>query len=227
MVGAAVLHANETGLNGEIVLGLLRSYIEPYLSPESEKLGEDRAKKIGQRSRIVDEARVPMYPRFLWITARFNYVTGHDVACILLCCAALEAALKEFLDEYLQGRLDQDLGPRVTYWNTLREPSRACSKIHAIREGKGNHRTNTSNRLNSGEPHLCRIALARQRQEKELRSQSVAGGSSFSRSRLSFLCLSLASNQLNRPSKPPAKPRDAASRPTVRTRSEVCLCVGL
>jgi hypothetical protein len=35
-----------------------------------------------------------MYPRILWLDARLSYVLGNDVACILLCSAALEAALK-------------------------------------------------------------------------------------------------------------------------------------
>jgi uncharacterized membrane protein YheB (UPF0754 family) len=76
-----------------------------YPKDDAKKEGEERAKRLGSGRRIVDEAYVPMYPRFLWLGARLNFVLGQDVACILLCSAALEAALKDFLSKYFRRML--------------------------------------------------------------------------------------------------------------------------
>jgi hypothetical protein len=49
-----------------------------------------------------------MYPRILWLDARLNYVLGNDVASILLCSAALEAALKGSLAKRYREELHVD-----------------------------------------------------------------------------------------------------------------------
>lgn len=83
-------------------------YVGRYLEGILKAEGEARANQLGSRSRIVDEAYVPEYPRFLWIGARLDFVLMNDVACIITCAATIEASLKDFLGTYFRRKLKID-----------------------------------------------------------------------------------------------------------------------
>lgn len=80
-------------------------HIGKYLKYVLKEEGERRANILGSRFRFLDESHVPMYPRALWQDARLNFVLMQDVACIIMCSAALEAALKDYLGEYFRRKL--------------------------------------------------------------------------------------------------------------------------
>lgn len=83
-------------------------YMGRYLEGVLRTEGETRANQLGSRSRIVDEAFVPQYPRWLWLGARLDFVLNNDVACIITCAAAIEASLKDFLGTYFRRKLQID-----------------------------------------------------------------------------------------------------------------------
>jgi hypothetical protein len=83
-------------------------YLGRYLDGVLKEEGETRANQLGLRNRIVDEAYVPQYPRFLWTGARLDFVLMNDVACIITCAATIEASLKDFLGTYFRRKLKMD-----------------------------------------------------------------------------------------------------------------------
>jgi hypothetical protein len=106
-------------------------YVDRYLESNVRRNLEERSEKLGPRHRIVDETYIPMYPRFLWLTARFNYVYAKDVGCILLCSAALEAGLKEILDEYFTQKLKLDFGQALDEME-IRTLIAACETLKLV-----------------------------------------------------------------------------------------------
>jgi hypothetical protein len=111
----------------------MQEYVGRYLEKGPKEEGEKRADRLGSRMRIVDEGFVPMYPRFLWLEARFNFVFQQDVACILLCSAAVEAALKAFLGEYFRRKLKVRFDLALDEME-IRSLLAACQSLQLIEE---------------------------------------------------------------------------------------------
>jgi hypothetical protein len=106
-------------------------HIGKFLKDELKEEGEKRANILGSRSQFLDETLVPIYPRGLWLDARLNFVLMQDVACIFMCSAALEAALKDYLGQYFRRKLKAELDLALDEME-IRALIAACESLNLI-----------------------------------------------------------------------------------------------
>jgi hypothetical protein len=111
---------------------LLDYYVGRYLKGPLRKEVEKRANRLDSED-ILNEIIVPFYPRSLWLAARLNFVLQQDVGCIILCMAALEAALKAFLSSYFQRKLDVQFDSALDEME-VRSLIAACKTLGLVEE---------------------------------------------------------------------------------------------